>query len=423
MRDAPLDYRPSILDTSNIKTLHRYRRLLNDAQRELLSIVRCREAKSMYLQRQVAKENYLLRTQPDDHARWSQLARLGIALMSTWERRRQFVYCGHGNRVNKRGLCHIYRYCLTCNNAFRAKPLIEEFANEAAFYRASWMFVTVSFTTNPANAGCFFSPDAGDHFDVTKPNCIYEILGQYDACPTRINDLDDLDRHEYDPEVITACWNAGHDATKTLKRDKRFTGYLGSDDLAMRFNTTIHNGIFCECAGLGHTHHLITKSPGETFGIEDVEEIEKEATSSLQRAYPGIHLYVSVKGFVVLDAETLARLLRYVIKPLNVAEPYGWAVKSDEAKDHNGDFIPDFMASLNTGVDYLFDALENGIFEGRRGLRRGGVLVRGKNTGYIGSRPPAKRTKGKRSKGMSKAQMAKLKASQERIIDDPDYEF
>lgn len=422
MPDAPLDYRPGVLDTSDIKMLHRYRRLLTEEQRELLNIVRCREAKSLYLQRQAAKENYIMRTQPDAHARWSQLARLGIALMSAWERRRQFVYCGHGNRVNKRGLCHIYRYCLTCNNAFRAKPLIEEFANEATFFRATWMFVTVSFTTNPANAGCFFSPDAGDHFDVTKPHCIYEPLGQYDSCPTRINDLDDLDRHEYDPEVITACWNAGHDATKTLKRDKRFTGYLGSDDLALRFNTKIWNGIFCECAGLGHTHHVITKYPGENFGIADVEEIEREATSSLQRAYPGIHLYVSVKGFVVLDAETLARLLRYIIKPLNVAEPYGWAVKSDDAKDHDGNFLPGFMASLNTGVDYLFDALENGIFEGRRGLRRGGVLVRGKRTGYIGSRPLTKPKK-KRRKGMSKAQAKKLKAAQKRIIDDLDYEF
>lgn len=412
----PNEYKPSVLDTSNIRLLQRCRRLLNEEQRELLSIVRHREARSLYLQRQAAKENYLLRTQPGDHVRWSQLARLGIALMSSWERRWQFVYCGHGNRVNKRGLCHIYRYCQTCNYAFRAKPLIAEFTSDASFYKASWMFVTVSFTTNQSNAGSFFSADAGEHFDVAKPDCIYEILGGYDACPTRINDLElGVD----DPEEITACWNAGHDAIKVLKRDQRINGYLSSDDLAVRFNTAIQNGVFCECAGLGHTHHVITKAPGEKFSIGDVEEIEKEATASLQRSYPGIALYVSVKGFAVLDAETLGCLLRYVIKPVNIVEPYGTALRSGSAEAEGGTVLPAFMEALNTGVDYLFDALENGIFEGRRCLRRGGVLVRGKQTGYIGSRPPTKRKKGKKGKGV----MSKLKAAQKAIIDNPDHEF
>lgn len=422
MPDTPsIEYRPSILDTSNVKLLHRHRSLLTEEQRELLSIVRRREAKSVYLQRQAAKENNLLRTQPDDHARWSQLARLGIALMSSWERRWQFVYCGHGNRVNKRGLCHIYRCCQTCNYAFRAKPLIEEFTGDASFHKAKWMFVTVSVTTNPANAGCFFSPDAGEHFDVTKPNSIYEILGHYDTCPTRINDLE-IGRDDPEGEII-ACWNAGHDAIKVLKRDQRITGYLSQDDLAVRFNTTIRNGVFCECAGLGHTHHVITKSPGEHFSISDVEEVEKEATASLERSYSDIGLFVSVKGFVVLDPETLGCLLRYVVKPVNFAEPYSRAALSSDAKDDEGKPSPVFMEALNTGVDYLFDALENGFYEGRRSLRRGGVLVRGKNTGYIGSRPQTKGAKKKKGKRMSKAQLKKLKAAQKKIIDDLDHEF
>lgn len=407
--------RESTLNHSDLKVLQQNRRCLDQHQQALLDVAIEREAQSEFMQRQGRDRDKAMEIEEGEHVDWTCAARCGILLMSCSERAKSFVYCGRGNRVNRRGLCHIYRYCPVCNWAFKAKPTIGEFANDESFFKATWTFVTISFTTCRANSGCFFADDARRHFDPAEPNCVYEILGKYDSCPLQLNDNPGDDEANH-----IGCWNAGHSAIKSLKKDKLITGYLGNDDLAVRFNTR-HQEVFCPCSGLPHTHYIVTTPPGDPLTIGTMEEVHRCATRFLDQACPDLALHVSIKGYGIPNPETLSRLIRYVVKPIDFVEPYGRALLCDEAASNVGTLDPKFMGSLNIGVDYLFDAFENGLFYRRRGVRRGGNLLCDPRTGYVGTKklPPPRK---KRRSG-SRLHKLQTKKAHDRIINDPNHEF
>ena len=402
-----------IIDHSDLQVLHQNRKLLTGEQEALLDIVREREKRSVYMQRQRQRRDETLIEQGHEHVDWTYAARSGIVLMSSSSRAKPFIFCGHGNRVNRRGFCHIYRYCPPCNWIHKAEPTIKEFACDESFYKATWTFITVSFTTNQDRLGWDYMPDARDHFDPLDANCVYEILGKYDPCPIPLNDNPGVHEEDY-----IACWDAGHVAVKALKMDRQIQGYLGNDDLAIRFNVPVTD-VFCECAGLPHTHYIVTTAPGELLNNRTMEDIHDLATEFLRQVSPELELFVSVRGFGVHDAETLSRLIRYVMKPLDFVTPYGMALRCAEASFPDGTLKPEFMESLNLGVDYLFDAFEDGLFYRRRGVRRAGNLLCDSRTDYIGTRAvPRHRKQGTRAKFK-----AQLKKAQQRIIDDRDHEF
>lgn len=406
----------SILNHSRLEELKINRHRLSTKQQELLDVALQREEESEYRQRQRQQVEEARSDASREHVDWSLSARCGIILMSSSERARSFVYCGYGNQTNKRGLCHHYRYCPICNWVYKAKPTIAEFTPEESFYRAGWAFLSISFTTNPENAGCVFVDDAKNHFDPAQSPCVYDVLGKYDSCPLPLNDDPASEEEKY-----VACWNAGHVAVKTLKKSKIIRCYLGNDDLAIRFNTQI-NGAFTPCGGLPHTHYIVSFPPGDTLNTSVMEDLAKTVEEFLREECPQLELYVTVHGFGIQEPETLSRLIRYVVKPIDFTEAYGMALFCSESKLPDGRKNPEFMARLNVGVDYLFDAFENGLFYRRRGVRRGGNLLCDSRTDYIGTKKinPARR---KRSAKRKTTMAAKIKKAKQRILDNPNYEF
>ena len=244
--------------------------------------------------------NYRVETYPQRFARDARYAQTaGLVLLSEWERRQKFCHCSIRNR-----LCGLWKLCVHCSYR-RRTALLERFLTQ--FWRSRWWFLTISFDG--------VLPFEG-HFA--------EDMGLY--------------------------WTACHKAVRALVKDGSFLGAVKVEEL--------HVESLLPLVVLPHCHFLIA--------AEDVTGDHLEELRQLVLAHRGtqpdwrigqpvtdetelVGLRVMAKADHLATVGDLARVLRYMVKPLDLVTPYLCAWPEAALNERAG--VPD----LNLNVVEFFD--------------------------------------------------------------------
>lgn len=269
--------------------------------------------------------HYRLEAFPQRFARGPRYAQTaGLVLLSDWASRRRFCYCSISN-----GLCGLWKLCDHCSYRKRT-ALLERFLTQ--FSRSRWWFLTISFDGVLSLEG---------H--------IAEDMGLY--------------------------WTACHKAVRALVVDGSFLGAVKVEEL--------HVESLLPLVVLPHCHFLIA--------AEDVTGDHLEELRQLVLAHRGTHpdwrigqpvtdetelvgLRAMTKADHLATQGDLARVLSYMIKPLNLGTPYqdAWPQAALNNRER--------VLELNENVVEFFDGhVENcysrhqldymGILDGRTGER------------------------------------------------------
>lgn len=244
--------------------------------------------------------NYRIATYPQRFAREPRYAQTaGLVLLSDWASRRRFCYCSVRN-----GLCGLWKLCDHCSYR-RRTLLLERYLTQ--FSRSRWWFLTVSFDGVLSLEG---------H--------IAEEMGLY--------------------------WTACHKAVRALVDDGSFLGAVKVEEL--------HVESLLPLVVLPHCHFLIAAEDVTASQIEDVRQLVLAhrglmpdwGTGELVRdEAERVGLEVSIKADPLPTVGDLARVLRYMVKPLDLVTPYlsAWP----EAALNDRDRVPE----LNANVVEFFD--------------------------------------------------------------------
>jgi hypothetical protein len=269
--------------------------------------------------------HYRLDTFPQRFARGPRYAQTaGLVLLSEWERRRKFCHCCIGYRA-----CDLWKLCDHCSYR-RRTALLERFLTQ--FSRSRWWFLTVSFDG--------VLPFEG-HFA--------EDMGLY--------------------------WTACHKAVRALVDDGSFLGAVKIEEL--------HVESLLPLVVLPHCHFLIAAEDVTVSQIEELQQLvlahrgsqpDWAAGEALTDDAERVALRVMLKCSPIPTVGDLARVLSYMIKPLDLVTPYlsAWPVAALNEREG----VPE----LNADVVEFFDGhAENcysrhqldymGILDGRTGER------------------------------------------------------
>lgn len=348
----------------DIQLLIQNEHLLREEEKEYLRVWEMRRAKSAYARRH-----------PDYNAR------AALVLMSEFDDRHSFIWCGHRERKAwdscgkaKRRMCKETRLCPRCNYVFRVKPLFRRIGTESTFCRAcGWWFVTVGYTDNPAHALRFLADDVEDYFDSTQRTGVFDYTGKYTPAPLPLWAGSD----PVGERLRILFWNAAHKAIAEFKEEWLIRGYLTADDLHVDFRG--------EGGMLSHIHSVVT---AERFSQGMVDDLGERVQLAIDAANPPIKLYASIKVYRIHNHQQLQRLIRYVVKAIDFVSPYTNALLTDEARTDQRSYSPAYIENLNMLVDYFLESVTSGLFHHRRGFRLGGDLYYRKGSkSYIGEPP------------------------------------
>lgn len=244
--------------------------------------------------------NYRIATYPPRFARNERYAQTaGLVLLSEWERRRKFCHCSIRNR-----LCGLWKLCDHCSYR-RRTLLLERFLTQ--FSRSRWWFLTISFE------GGLLSLEGH----------VAEDMGLY--------------------------WTACHKAVRALVKDGSFLGAVKVEEL--------HVESLLPLVVLPHCHFLIAAEDFTAGHIEQVKQLVlahrgltpdwgtgEWLTDEAER----VELEVSTRTLPLPTVGDFARVLRYMVKPLDLVKPYlsAWP----EAVLNGRDYVPE----LNENVVEFF---------------------------------------------------------------------
>ena len=218
--------------------------------------------------------------------------------MSDWHNAHKFTHCGfHGRR------CGLWKFCPYCAY-LRRKKLVEKYL--PLFHRTRWHFLTISFTGH-----LLFGPES--------------------------------------PDDITDYWNACRGTIRSLVRESVISGAICVEEL--------HVHCLDPCLVLPHCHFLISAGEVTDGTLADLEERVRAHVCTLpclESARPEIdpdaeiRLPVTTRCGELESEQDLDRVLRYLVKPIDIVEPYETAIRELDAEDLDG------RAQLNHLVDQVF---------------------------------------------------------------------
>jgi len=243
---------------------------------------------------------YRLQTYPQRFARGPRYAQTaGLVLLSEWERRRKFCHCSIRNRA-----CGLWKLCAHCSYR-RRTLLLERFLTQ--FSCSRWWFLTISFEGEL----------------LSLEGCVAEDMGLY--------------------------WSACHQAVRSLVNDGSFLGAVKVEEL--------HVESLLPLVVLPHCHFLIA---AEDFTVGHIEQVKQlvlahrgltpdwEAGELVRDEAERVELEVSTRTYPLPTVGDFARVLGYLVKPLDLVTPYlsAWP----EAVLNERDCVPE----LNENVVEFF---------------------------------------------------------------------
>lgn len=229
-------------------------------------------------------------------ARYAQTA--GLVLLSGWERSRKFCHCSIRNR-----LCGLWKLCAHCSYRKRTE-LFQRFLTQ--FSRSRWWFLTISFDG--------LLPFEGH---------LGEDMGLY--------------------------WDSCHRAVRELVNDGAFLGAVKVEEL--------HVESFLPLVVLPHCHFLIAADEVTADHIAQVKQLvvahrglrpDWETGEAQPDDAERVELRVSTKTYELPTVGDFARVLAYIVKPLDVVTPYLSAWPQAERNERAG--VPE----LNSNVVEFF---------------------------------------------------------------------
>lgn len=248
--------------------------------------------------------HHRLETFPQRFARNERYAQTaGLVLLSDWERRRKFCHCSIRNR-----LCGLWKLCAHCSYR-RRTLLLQRFLTQ--FSCSRWWFLTISF------GGGLLSLEGH----------VAEDMGLY--------------------------WTACHKAVRALVDDGSFLGAVKVEEL--------HVEALLPLVVLPHCHFLIAAEDVTGGHIEQVKQLvlaHRGLTPDwgigelVRDEAERVELEVTTKTHDLPTAGDFARVLGYLIKPLDLVKPYlsAWP----EAVLNERDYVPE----LNENVVEFFHGYE-----------------------------------------------------------------
>ena len=258
------------------------------------------------------------------------LARSSMLVLSDWGSAKRYCFCGVPTKVNSSGRCGLRQFCPYCAY-LEQRPRLLEFV--PAFHRATWHFVTLSFS--------------GAHpFD--GPANAHSCLQHWDSCKS---------------------------ALRGALADRSIQGAFWSEELAILRFLPLHV--------MPHTHALIlSDSLSEHFG-EDLAQAMSRNLAGLENP-----MVPDVDVQPVLTPRSLYDRVCYMFKPINIVRPYDTAWPLASADQRAGAWkINSQLRVFLTGHTQL-GARESSTGR-RKKVERIGLLHPQKH-GYLGI-PPAER--------------------------------
>lgn len=209
--------------------------------------------------------------------------RSGIILMSDWDRAHKFTHCSfHGRN------CLLWKFCNHCAY-LRQRRMVEKFL--PLYHLSQWHFLTLSFTGH-----LLFGPES----------------------------LDD----------ITDYWNACQGAIRSLEREYVISGAICVEELSIR---SLKNGFV-----LPHCHFLVSADEISNEILDELDERIQNHPCTVPRLESSkvdpnpeaeIHLTVSSHNRKIESEEAFGRVLRYLVKPLDIVTPYESAIRNLDQTD------------------------------------------------------------------------------------------
>lgn len=212
--------------------------------------------------------------------------RSGIVLMSDWERAHKFTHCTFHGRS-----CGLWKFCPYCAYV-RRNALVEKFL--PFFHLTRWHFLTISFTGH-----LLFGPES--------------------------------------PDDITDYWNACLGAIRSLERESVISGAICVEELHIR--------CLDPCRVLPHCHFLISADEVSDGTLDDLEERVRAHVCTVPcQDFDGvepnrdaeIRLPVTTRCCELESERDLDRVLRYLVKPIDIVEPYETAIRNLDEDELEG---------------------------------------------------------------------------------------
>lgn len=295
------------LDWSSLPDLHRTSHLLTKHQ-----------------QRMLGTTFYRLVTYPQRFKRspiYEQMA--GLALMSNWDLRHKFCYCGIQQQR-----CLLWKFCPFCCY-LKKLNLAERYLTK--FHSRRWFFQTISYR------------------------------GEVNFTEESLDDVEDY-------------WNAGGSALRRLKSDGQIDGAVWSEEISVHsfdpllVRPHIHALLTCETVSESHdatTQQLVEEFVGNGWDPESGDyQPDPDAIVRLQPDSLTLPLQ---------SQADFSNVLFYMIKPINLAEPYNRAFSSGTAD----------VLAVNQNVNQFF-AGHRLHTDGRKQLQTIGNLDPRNRSGFIG---------------------------------------
>ena len=299
--------------------------------------------------------------------------------------------CGLWANAKNSRRCHQLEICPYCLWIEQVRLYFEAFGvTSDAFHRApAWFLITISWTTNPANAKCRSSEYA-----------------PVDTAPEHAD-------RGYDPyPVVIGATDANPDTAWLGYEDARTLGILIQEtfaelrrrDLIHGFHSRLEAEFRLNPGGASrvnlHGHGVAnTNELDGQYLADQTQEILHSVWRKHGREHLNTKYFPDINAARITSPEHLQRAVVYTEKILPIAHAIGDAMSRPEARDSDGYYNAKFMADLRTAIIRLLDDDLPAIFSGARLNDDLPPLSRRRTGGNMQFRDVAPRTRERRCIG------------------------